>query len=296
MVRAASSGRSLHRVLGLVACLSFAACKEVPTESAAGAPTGRQPYDVIVDGVGTFTGEVPDGQTYLSVSNLSENEYVRRVFIQLGADFIPASICDGKTIFGRAGAAACGGAITELNLSSANIGSPTGSSYNFTSPDTEYHRVINLNMGADFVANNICSGKSLLNLSGSAPCVQGTSTTIAQASEIIVGKEAWLANGSKVTGTMSPQSFSPNTASVNAGYYDTTTLSTVDPDLSSANIKAGTSIFGINGSPSVVDTSSADAQASQIRVGKTAYVNGALITGSLPTQTLADTTALVTAG
>ena len=46
------------------------------------------------------------------------------------------------------------------------------------------------------------------------------------------------------------------------------------------NIKSGINIFGIEGSKSVVETNDADATAENIQKGKTAYVNGELLTGT----------------
>ncbi|MDW5300762.1 MAG: hypothetical protein SA378_11610 [Sedimentibacter sp.] len=57
-----------------------------------------------------------------------------------------------------------------------------------------------------------------------------------------------------------------------------------DPDLISANIKAGANIFGVAGNSNVVDTSAGDATATQILSGKKAYVDGALVTGTIPSK------------
>lgn len=48
------------------------------------------------------------------------------------------------------------------------------------------------------------------------------------------------------------------------------------------NIKSGITILGVAGNSNVVDTSSGDAVASDISAGKKAYVDGALVTGTLP--------------
>ena len=47
------------------------------------------------------------------------------------------------------------------------------------------------------------------------------------------------------------------------------------------NIKAGVTLLGITGKSSVVDTADATAAASTIVSGKTAYINGSKVTGSL---------------
>ena len=88
-----------------------------------------------------------------------------------------------------------------------------------------------------------------------------------------------------VSGTM------PNNGAVNitpstsaqpiaAGYHNGAGSVAGDTNLVSGNIRSGTSIFGVAGSPSVVNTSAATAAASDMVSGKTAYVNGSLITGT----------------
>ena len=56
--------------------------------------------------------------------------------------------------------------------------------------------------------------------------------------------------------------------------------------LVSGNIKAGVTILGVSGKSSVVDTGDATAAAGTIISGKTAYVNGTKVTGSLTTVTV----------
>lgn len=70
---------------------------------------------------------------------------------------------------------------------------------------------------------------------------------------------------------------------VAAGYYDATTLSAVDAELVTGNIKSGITIFGIAGTSTVVDVSDTTAAAGDVKVGKYFYTAaGARIEGTLP--------------
>lgn len=75
-----------------------------------------------------------------------------------------------------------------------------------------------------------------------------------------------------------------NGLSLLAGIYDNTISIAGDADLVTANIKAGVNLFGVLGSPTVVDTSTGDAVAANILSGKKAYVNGALVTGNIASK------------
>ncbi len=76
------------------------------------------------------------------------------------------------------------------------------------------------------------------------------------------------------------------TAAQAAGFYAAFNLQSVQPDLDSANIRSGVTIFGVAGDPNVVDTGSGDAIALQIMAGRVAWVDGSEITGVLPTRTI----------
>lgn len=120
-----------------------------------------------------------------------------------------------------------------------------------------------------------------------------TSTATANAANILTGKTAFIGSGS-VSGTMANNGAVSGTIStvaekykVPAGYHSGTGTVGIDTKeqakIISANIKSGVSVLGVSGSPSVVDTADATAAAGTIVSGKTAYVNGAKITGSLTT-------------
>lgn len=108
-----------------------------------------------------------------------------------------------------------------------------------------------------------------------------TSDATATASDLLDGVTAYTSTG-KITGTIqsqAAQTITPSTDNqvISSGVYlsgDQTILG--DSNLTSDNIKVGTTIFGIEGS----FTSDATAAAADIINGKTAYVNGELITGT----------------
>jgi hypothetical protein len=88
--------------------------------------------------------------------------------------------------------------------------------------------------------------------------------------------------GATVTGTIATRTLSAANDTVAAGNYAATTLSAVDTDLAISNIKSGVNIFGVSGKTEVVDTTSVTPAANgDILSGKTAYVNGSLVTGTV---------------
>ncbi len=79
-----------------------------------------------------------------------------------------------------------------------------------------------------------------------------------------------------------PQNVTPGTTAqtITQGYHDGTGSVDGDPNLATGNIRSGVTIFGVSGAWSVVDTSSGDAVAGDILTGKTAWVDGAEVTGT----------------
>ena len=110
-----------------------------------------------------------------------------------------------------------------------------------------------------------------------------TTDANATASDIIKGKTAYV-NGNKITGTHSCDVYTPNMQS-----------KTITPTKSSQSVVPdsgydGLSKVTVNSIPSnYIDTSDANAVASNIQVGKTAYVNGVKITGTHTEQSGLDT-------
>lgn len=98
-------------------------------------------------------------------------------------------------------------------------------------------------------------------------------------------------SGTEALTTQGAQTITPGTSdqTIAAGSY-LTGAQTIkgDQDLITANIKSGVSIFGVDGSSMVLDTTiaSGGAAAGDIRTGKSAYVNGSLVSGQLNVPTV----------
>ena len=132
---------------------------------------------------------------------------------------------------------------------------------------------------ADLVTGNIKAGVNIFGVAGKTEVVDTTTGTGVSAGDVLAGKTAFV-NGAQVTGTMATRTLSAANDTVQAGYYAATTLSAVDTDLATANIKAGTTIFGVAGDPNVVNTGSGDATAADLKSGKKAWVDGSEVTGT----------------
>ena len=117
-----------------------------------------------------------------------------------------------------------------------------------------------------------------------------TSNSDAVAGDVLYGKIVY-GSGGTVTGSMANNgtltgniSTVAGTYAIPAGYTSGGTVqisSTEQAKIVSGNIKSGVTILGVSGDTAVVDTSDADATASTIYSGKTAWVNGSKITGEL---------------
>ena len=111
------------------------------------------------------------------------------------------------------------------------------------------------------------------------------------AADVLTGKTVFGAGGA-VAGTMPNNgaqtesiSKATDTIKIKAGYHNgsgSVSIATEEKaKLVSANIKAGTTILGVSGSSTVVDTADATAAAGNIVSGSTAYVGGQKVTGTL---------------
>lgn len=118
--------------------------------------------------------------------------------------------------------------------------------------------------------------------------VEGTDTSDATATPAAI-REGYTAyvNGEKITGTMlewGAMTYIPTTEDqvFEAGSYIAGPQTIKgDANLIPPNIRKGVSIFGVEGSPYVVDTGGATALDMDILKGKTAYIAGELIEGTM---------------
>lgn len=100
-------------------------------------------------------------------------------------------------------------------------------------------------LDSDISSGNIRSGVTIFGVTGNSHVVN-TGSGDAGVGDILAGKKAWV-DGLELSGNISTQSLSPDSATLSAGYYNATTLSTVDSDLAAGKIKSGTTIFGVSG-------------------------------------------------
>jgi len=142
------------------------------------------------------------------------------------------------------------------------------------------------------------TGPTLDNIMGKAPALDGDNG--ASAADVLTGKTFWglLTGGGwgLKTGNLATQTPDNTTVSQPAGYYEAFNLSTVEPNLTTVNIRSGVSIFGVAGDANVVNTGSGDAVEGDILAGKKAWVDGAEVTGNIATQTLSNANDTVAAG
>jgi hypothetical protein len=255
---------------------------------------------------GAVAAEVVTGKTFWGLTN---GEWGPQTGTAAGTSSCTGNATAGDVLFGK----------TFSNATSTGIdGTMPDSTADITPKDTDqaipagYHDGTGDVKGDENLASgNIKSGVTIFNISGD-PNVVDTSSGDAAAEEILSGKKAWVdgleitgtatgtssctgdatagdvlfgktfsnATSTGIDGTMLTQTLLPDNDAVNAGYYGATSLSTVDTDLATGNIRSGVSIFGVAGNPTVVDTSSGDAVAADIADGKKAWVDGDEVIGT----------------
>jgi hypothetical protein len=198
-------------------------------------------------------------------------------------------ITAGDVLSGKVGFVQ-GAKVTGTMANNGAGGTVTPGTANQTKPAGYYSSAITISGDTDLVSANIKAGVDIFGVVGATNVVDTSeATSPASAGQILTGKIGFV-NGAKVTGTMPNQgspSFTPGIGSIplSAGYYSGGSIAG-DPDLISANIKAGVDIFGVAGKSQVVDTTEGTSPAtnSQILTGRIAWVNGTKTTGTMPNQ------------
>jgi len=187
--------------------------------------------------------------------------YAATTLVTVDSDLVTGNIRSGINIFGIDGNAnvvntSTGDAIAADILFgkiawvdgseiTGNISTNTLSAANDTVSAGYYAATTLATVDTDLVTGNILSGKTIFGVAGNSNVVN-TSTGDATAADILFGKIAWV-DGSEITGSMATQTLSADSLTLSAGYYTATTLSTVDSDLTAANIKSGATVFGLAG-------------------------------------------------
>lgn len=128
-------------------------------------------------------------------------------------------------------------------------------------------------------ANNIKKDVTIFGIDGTF--TEEAEDVAVKDTDILLGKVAYV-NGERITGTIPSKekyTYTPSTQNqrIDAGQY-LAGAQDIEGDvrLHESNIRAGASIFGVEGN----FTADATASSSDIRSGKTAYVNGSRITGN----------------
>jgi len=127
------------------------------------------------------------------------------------------------------------------------------------------------------------TGHTLQQVVDAAPAADNASG--AGLADVLAGKVFWSLRTDGTwglrSGSLATRTLDASTTTVLAGYYAATTLVVVDSDLATGNVRAGVSIFGVNGNTNVVNTSTGTpATAPDLLAGKTAYANGNHVSGS----------------
>ncbi|MFS1511099.1 hypothetical protein VQL36_01485 [Chengkuizengella sp. SCS-71B] len=234
---------------------------------------------------------VSDGKTTLAaaITDMGQSAIGHYTFAQLAAairnisDDATASVGNvltGATFYQ-------GGVKRTGTMPNRGVMTYTPSTSNQTIPEG-YHSGSGQVVGdADLKSGNIKKGVSIFGVNGASDVVD-TGDATAVNDNLLLGTTAYV-NGSKITGRMPTRgamTYTPSTSNqtIPEGYHSGSGYVAGDADLKSGNIKKGVNIFGVSGASDVVDTGDATAATSNILTGKTAYVNGSKITGTMPNR------------
>ncbi len=186
-----------------------------------------------------------------------------------------ANVLAGKTFWGLLSGGGWG-------LQTGTLSAQTPTNTTVEQPAGIYEAFNLSTVDADLVSGNIKKDVVIFGITGTADVPSGN----AVAADVLTGKTFSNAGGVGLSGTMAnvgQQNITPGTSArtIAQGYHDGTGTVAGDAELMAGNIRSGVTIFGVTGDPNVVNTSSGDAAAGDIRTGKKAWVDGAEVTGTL---------------
>ncbi len=249
--------------------------------------------DAVADGIAAVVGPPKT----LSVLNdtVEQGFYAATTLSAVDADLTAANIKKNVVMFGITGtydnsAVPITAATVKTGLEGfVNGAKVTGSGTQTLDTSGElaagYYEHVHLDaIDTDLASVNIKSGITIFGKSGAAT-VQDIADADLTAAEAPTGKKFYAATGAVKTGT-GTKSLSNVNSTVDAGYYEATTLETVDTDLVVTKIKAGVTIFGKLGTYETVITG--DAVVTDVKAGKFFYKDDATdkLEGTLVTVAL----------
>ena len=239
----------------------------------------RNDIKVTVNGDSNLAaGNIKAGSTIFGVSGTFTND----------ADATAANILSGKTAYVK------GSKLTGTIASKAAATYTPGTSNQTIAAGQYLSGAQTIKGDANLKEENIKAGVTIFGVEGKTSVVdteilEGSTSFPINEDAVLAGYKGFV-NGVGVEGTIyqkSAATYTPGTSNqtIAAGQYlkEAQTIKG-DANLVSANIKAGVTIFGVAGKTSVVDTADATAAAGNILSGKTAYVNGTKITGTVSTK------------
>lgn len=162
-----------------------------------------------------------------------------------------------------------------------------------------YHNGNGIVVGdADLTPANIAYNVNLFGVTGTLVRASGVAAPAQVLSGVSFSNADGAASGAMPNrgGLNLTPDFSSGEPAIPRGYYDGSGVIEGDPELIQGNIRRGVELFGVAGSPTVVDTASANARASDIREGRVAWVDGLEVSGTLATKVLSASTTVVAEG
>ena len=211
---------------------------------------------------GVITGTLPTQTLIDSSMDIKAGYYTTTTLKSVDSDFVNTNIKSGVNIFGVAGNvieatgnATAADVLTGKTFSKDGSANLTGTMVNQGSKSYTptasvqtitagyYNGTGKVNTDSDLVASNIKNDVDIFGVAGNVIEATGNAT----AADVLTGKTFSKDGSAGVSGTMPTQTLIDSSINVNAGYYTTTTLESVDPDLVAKKIGKGFEIFGVTG-------------------------------------------------